>query len=580
MAIAARLPPGLPAMTGSMGEGAGGWGGDRAGAEQASLGRVTRACVAGVGLASVALVAAAIAPMADRAAAAHGPPNIVLITTDDQTFEQLRVMRHTRRLMLDGGTSFTRSYASFPLCCPARATWLTGQYAHNHGVLQNAARNGGGYPSLRDPGRVLPVWLRGAGYDTAFVGKWLHGYHGLRRPPGWDVWWALSQRGMVRYYDYEVADSLGGATAFGDAAREYQTDLLTDRYAVPYIRARARLAADPPPLGGARPFFLHVSLLAPHWGTGRSDAAGRRCAGGKPFAPETARAKPAPRHATRFRRAQLPNPESFDERDLSDKPRYLRRRPIEPALERTITARYRCSLAALLAADEAVADIHRALEATGLGDHTVVIFTSDNGYMNGEHRLPGEKTLPYEEAIHVPMLISGPGIPAGLEVGAPVSDVDLAPTILNLADARPSPLLARPLDGRSLVPYLAGRADRERAVVIEAKRALHGPKGGPYVSRSWVGLRTKRYTYVEHYQARGVSPALARQLPIGAGERTDVELYDERRDPFQLSSKAASGAYARVREALAGELAELRSCAGPGCEARVRVPPPRRQAPR
>jgi len=522
--------------------------------------------------------AAVAAPMAgDRAAAAYVPPNIVLITTDDQTFEQLRVMKRTRELMVDGGTSFTRSYAAFPLCCPARATWLTGQYAHNHGVLQNAPRNGGGYQSLREPGKVLPVWLRLAGYDTAFVGKWLHGYHGLQRPPGWDTWWGLSQPSMVRYYDYEVADSRGGSTGFGRSAHEYQTDLLTDRYAVPYIRARARLAANPPPLARARPFFLHVSLLAPHWGTGRSDAAGRRCAGGEPFAPETSRAKPAPRHASRFRHAELPNPESFNERDVSDKPRYLRRPPIDRKLERTITERYRCSLASLLAADEAVHRIHRALAAHGFADDTVVIFTSDNGYMNGEHRLPGEKSQPYEEAIHVPMLISGRGVPAGLEVGAPVADVDLVPTILGLAHARPPSLLARPLDGRSLVPYLGGRADPERAVLIEAKRALRGPEGGPYVSRSWVGLRTKRYTYVEHYRAASVPAGLAGRLPIAAGARTDVELYDERRDPFQVSSEAENPSYARVRRTLAAELAELRGCAGAGCEARVRVPAPRRE---
>jgi arylsulfatase A-like enzyme len=520
----------------------------------------------------VAGVAIAVLPGAqsgEPAAAQSASPNIVLITTDDQTFESLRVMKRTRRLMVEGGTSFARSYASFPLCCPARATWLTGQYAHNHGVLQNAARNGGGYGALREPGKVLPVWLKAAGYDTAFVGKWLHGYEGLERPPGWDVWWGLSQPSMVRYYDYEVADSLGGSTAFGSSDAHYQTDLLTNRYAVPYIGARARQG----PL--AAPFFLHVSYIAPHWGSGRADAAGRRCAGGLPFAPETARAKPAPRHAKHFRRAPLPSPHSFNERDVSDKPRYLRSKPIGRAAERAISERYRCSLAALLSADEAVARIHDALQVNGLADETVVILTSDNGYMNGEHRVPGEKSLPYEEAIHVPMLISGRGIPAGLEVGAPVADVDLAPTILALANAHPPDDLSRPLDGRSLTPYLAGQSDSARAVLIEAKRALGGPEGGPYVSRSWIGLRTKRYTYVEHYRARGVPADLAPGLPIAAGERTDVELYDERRDPFQLDNHAWSEAYVPVRRALASELGEMRACAGRTCEARLRVPRPR-----
>jgi len=511
----------------------------------------------------------------EPAAAQYVPPNIVLITSDDQTFESLRVMKRTRRLMIDGGTSFERSYASFPLCCPARATWLTGQYAHNHGVLQNAAKNGGGYGSLREPGKVLPAWLQAGGYDTAFVGKWLHGYQGFERPPGWDVWWGLSQRSMVRYYDYEVADSLGGSTTFGSSDAEYQTDLLTDRYAVPYIRARARMGTGLPlGVGAPPPFFLHVSYIGPHWGSGRADTASRRCAGADPFAPETARAKPAARHATRFRRARLPTLPSFNERDVSDKPAYLRREPIDAEGERAITERYRCSLAALLSVDGAVGRIQHALAANGFADDTVVIFTSDNGYMNGEHRLPAEKAQPYEESIHVPMLISGRGIPAGLEIGAPVADVDLAPTILDLAAVHPPADTARPFDGRSLVPYLAGRTDGERVVLIETKRALRGPDGGPYVSRSWLGGRTKRYTYVEHYRARGVTAELAPGLPIGAGELTDVELYDERRDPFQLDNLATSEAYAPVRRALASGLGEMRSCASRDCDSRLRIPPP------
>ena len=525
---------------------------------------------------AVVASAGAAASGGEPAAAQYVPPNIVLITSDDQTAESLRVMERTRRLMAEGGTKFTRSYASFPLCCPARATWLTGQYAHNHGVLQNTARNGGSYTSLREPGKVLPVWLKEAGYDTAFVGKWLHGYEGLERPPGWDVWWGLTQPSMTSYYDYEVADSRGGATAFGSSEPDYQTDVLTDRYAIGYIRARAQLGEGLPISAGAPPFFLHVSYIGPHWGSGREDAAGRRCANGEPFVPETARSKPAPRHATRFRGAPLPNPRSFNEGDVSDKPSHLQAEPIDRAAGLAIKERYRCSLASLLSVDEAVGRIHHALEASGFADDTVVIFTSDNGYMNGEHRLPGGKVQPYEEAINVPLLISGRGIPAGLGVQDPVSNVDLAPTILDLANARPPAGLARPFDGRSLVPYLAGHGDPQRAVLIEAKRALRGPRGGPYVSRSWVGLRSKRYTYVNHFRARGVTPELARELPIGSGKLTDVELYDERRDPFQLENRAASEAYAPVRRALASGSSELRSCSGRPCGARLQVPRPRR----
>ena len=124
-------------------------------------------------------------------------------------------MRRVTQLIGERGITFDNSIASFPLCCPARATWITGQYAHNNGVLDNTERNGGGYESLVDPGKVLPVWLEARGYDTALVGKWLHDYRRLKPPPGWDRWNGLVPPTVTRYYDYEIADSKGGSTVAG-----------------------------------------------------------------------------------------------------------------------------------------------------------------------------------------------------------------------------------------------------------------------------------------------------------------------------------------------------------------------------
>ena len=376
--------------------------------------------------------AAAGGGAAGRAVAAPGSPNVVLITTDDQTLASLEVMKRTRALIGDRGATFERYFASYPLCCPARTTWITGQYPHNHGVIDNQPDSGGGYENLRDPERVLPAWLDAAGYDTALAGKWIHNYPGLAPPPGWDRWWGLVPATVTSYYDYELADSDGGLVPYGNDEADYQTDVLTRDYAVPYITAHA---ADPDP------FFLHVAYTAPHWGVGRRRRGRRRCASPKPFSFDTARAKPAPRHAESFRRRELPRPPSFDEersrRQAGDRPQgeadqpggATRHRPPLPLRAREPARRRRGRRA----------DRRRRSKPPGLAESTYVIFTSDNGYMHGEHRIRSGKLQPYEEAIRLPMLIRGPGIAAGdARPEAPVGDVDLVPTIMELTAAPPA----------------------------------------------------------------------------------------------------------------------------------------------
>ena len=304
-----------------------------------------------IALLAVALLALTplVAGDGEDASGAVRKPNIVLITTDDQTLASLRVMDRVQRELVDRGVTFENALATFPLCCPSRASWITGQYAHNHGVIDNQERNGGGYQALREPDKVLPAWLDAGGYDTALVGKWLHDYRTLDPAPGWDRFWALTAPTMVNYYGYEVTDSRGGRVRYGKDADDYVTDALTRDYALPYIRQHER---DPDP------FFLHVSYIAPHWGRGRNDAAGRRCANGKPFAFETAKAKPAPRDAGAFGEAKLPTPPSFNEADMSDKPGAVRGRERLSRREiRVVTERYRCELASLLAVDRAVGEI-------------------------------------------------------------------------------------------------------------------------------------------------------------------------------------------------------------------------------
>jgi N-acetylglucosamine-6-sulfatase len=372
---------------------------------------------------------------------------------------------------------------------------------------------------------------------------------------------------MVNYYGYEVTDSRGGRVRYGKDADDYVTDALTRDYALPYIRQHER---DPDP------FFLHVSYIAPHWGRGRNDAAGRRCANGKPFAFETAKAKPAPRDAGAFGEAKLPTPPSFNEADMSDKPGAVRgRERLSPREIRVVTDRYRCELASLLAVDRAVGEITAAIDEAHLSRRTYVIFTSDNGYMHGEHRIRAEKVQPYEEALRVPLVIAGPAIPPGVTVDDPVANVDLAPTILELAEVQVPDALQRPVDGRSLAPYTYGRGDPDRAVPIEAKRPPRRSATGTFVAPSWIGVRTARYLYVEHYRAEVPTLAEGFGLEIGAGSVTDVELYDLAADPHELISRHADSAYVVTRAALAGAVGELRRCAGEACRFDLSVPPPR-----
>ena len=509
----------------------------------------------------------------DAEAQAPARPNFIIVMSDDQGPGMMRALPAVARLIGGRGSECENAIASLPLCCPARATLHTGQYAHNHGAKGNNPGSGGGYSALRDPERNLAAWLQAGGYDTAFAGKWLNGLRTPRlAPPGWDEWWSLvgaGGEGLSSFYDYDVFEQGAEPRHFGTRVADYQTDALTREYALPFV---AEHAIDPDP------FFLWLAYHPPHNGLGRADAAGRRCSTGPPGSREGEQsAIPAPRHARRYSRARAPRPPSFDEADVTDKPALVRRRP---RLDRTDLERierdYRCGLAALLALDQAVEAIVSELRETGQLERTVLVFTADHGVLAGEHRIPRGKNQPYEEAIGVPLMISGPGVARGRRVAAPVANADLAPTILELARASPPAELARPIDGRALVPQLAGTVGgRDRAIQIEGRdntvRTRHGFK-----VRSYVGVRTSRYSYVEYRRAGFDSRADGIAAAIGAGRTTERELYDLPRDPHQLANRDRDPRYAAARTALAALLARLERCSGPECVVAKRVPRPSR----
>ncbi len=318
-------------------------------------------------------------------------PNVVVIMTDDQTAASLRVMANVRRLLAERGTTFTRSFTVYPQCCPSRASVLTGQYAHNHGVLGNSPP-AGGYVKL-DHSNTLPVWLEDAGYHTAHIGKYLNGYGAgdpLEIPPGWSEWRGSVDPSTYRYTGYTLNEEGTLSTYAG-----YQTDVYAAK-AVNVIERRAPLA---------RPFFLSVAFLAPH--------------SGAPADPDDPGAgivtpSPAPRHRDAFSSEPLPTPPSFNEADVSDKPAGISGRVLlPPARIAAIRENYQQELESLLAVDQAVARIIGALRESGELANTFVIFTSDNGFFHGEHRIAQGKNLPYEPAIRVPLVVRGPGVPAG-----------------------------------------------------------------------------------------------------------------------------------------------------------------------
>jgi arylsulfatase A-like enzyme len=446
-------------------------------------------------------------------AAAAERPNIVVVTTDDQRADDMRALPKVRRLIGGAGTTFENSYVNYPLCCPSRATFLTGQYSHNHGVTWNFFPHGG-YYAFRNQRETLPVWLQRAGYHTALVGKYLNEY-GERDPReipvGWDDWYGGVDPSTYHYFGFTLNEN-GRLRHYGKRPRDYQTDVIA-RKAVGIIGERAPRR---------QPFFLWVTPTAPHTVTDTARAEGTP-------------AVPAPRHAKRFAKARLPRPPSFDEADMSDKPEILRNLPaFTPDQVATLTEHYRGRLGSLLAVDEAVAAMVAALRRAGELDNTLFVFTSDNGWLIGEHRIRGQKYLGFEESIKVPLMVRGPGFPAGRGVKQQASNVDLAPTFLQVARARPG----RRQDGVSLLRLL-GRRPPKRDLLVET--GANGP-GLP----TYAQLHTRRWVLED----------------VSTGE---VELYDLSRDPFQLQNLAYDPSFAGIRAKLEGRLDELRDCAGSSC---------------
>jgi arylsulfatase A-like enzyme len=461
----------------------------------------------------------------DPAAAAQSPPNIVVIETDDQTLESMRVMDNVKSLIADHGATFENSFVNYSLCCPSRATFLTGQYMHNHGVLGNNPPDGGfeRFQELHGENN-LAVWLEDAGYYTGMVGKYLNGYtNDPRVPAGWSDWHAAADDADpdddLMAYDYTLNNN-GSMVSYGESPAEFKQDVLTGK-AVGFVNRRAPKA---------QPFFLWLTYTAPHGGGPDPNP-------NQPFncgSSETlGTAKPAPRHAHAFDTEPLPMPPNFNEADVSDKPADIRRRPrLTSGRIADIRRKYRCELESLLSVDEGVKRVVDALRAKRELSSTLLVYTSDNGFFHGEHRIPDRKTKFYEESIRVPLMIRGPGmgIPRRVTVSDLTTNADLAPTLVDVADATPGLVM----DGVSLIPVAQEPGIEEgRELLIE--------------QHNLAAIRTEGHVYAEW----------------NSGER---EFYDLAEDPFQLRSRHDDPDYASVRAQLAARLHRLKVCAGPSCQ--------------
>ncbi|WP_157270041.1 sulfatase family protein [Azohydromonas aeria] len=427
---------------------------------------------------ALALPAAGLA-QALPAAAAPGKPNIVFVVADDLDYELHTHMAQLRALVTDQGVQFMNHFVSLSLCGPSRATMLRGQFGKSTGIVDNQGPYGGFEKFFLDglESSTYATWLKAAGYRTALMGKYLNTYPSpesgpLYVPPGWDTWFVPNGGNEYGQYNYSVNDN-GVALSFGSAAADHFHDVMQAR-AVRFLR-EAAAAPD------GKPFLLVVTPFLPHGPT-----------------------IPPPRYKPLFPGVKAPRPPNYNEADVSDKPGWLRSLPLlnETAMKR-IDAQYRHRRQCAQALDDLMAALVNTLAETGTLSNTYVFFTSDNGYFNGEHRIPSNKTRPYEESIRIPLVARGPGIPAGRQVRALTANVDVASTLAELGGARPAGFV----DGRSLVPYLRGQAPARwrRSLLLESQP--------PEVNGRWQsyrGLRTAddkvlvlwNYGFGEYYDLR------------------------------------------------------------------------------
>lgn len=440
-------------------------------------------------------------------------PNVVLLLLDDARYDDMSTLPEVARRVGDQGATFTRFYSSFPLCCPARATLLTGQYPHNHGVLSNVQPSGG-FKEFRDAS-TLATWLDPT-YRTGLIGKYFNQYAPPYQPPGWDEWMVPAATYNYTGSKWYLDRGAGGAYT---TMTGYQTDRMAD-LSVGFIQRNA--PSD-------QPFFLYTGIVAPH--------------AGSPADPDDISGFPTPYVDPKYRdrfAGMRPRDPAFNEADVSDKP--LQPSALTSAEVAGLTETNAQRREASLSAQDAITRVLDALEASGELDDTYVVFMSDNGYILGEHRIRGGKLAPYEVANRIPMMVRGPGITPGTVIDDTSAQVDFAPTVMAMA-GQPIP---SSVDGQNLLPRLRDPAavdDTRRAVVIEATNVKATTDPLPWL---YHGVVSGSWKYIER-------------------ENGKKELYNLNSDPSELTNLAGDPAYSAKRSDLAALLTTYRWCRGAAC---------------
>ena len=414
-----------------------------------------------------------------------GRPNIILILTDDMDRGLINYMPNVQNLLMKEGTTFKNYFVNVPNCCPSRASMFRGQFAHHTGLLTNKAPNGG-FERFRDLGLEqsnIATWFKKAGYRTAIMGKYLNGYPAGERSyvaKGWDEWY-VGIKGL--YFNYELNEN-GKPVIYKNDPADYETDVFA-RKAIDFISRTSY----------REPFFLYISVPAPH--------------SLKPDQPSV----PAPRHQKLFGGLKAPRSPSFNEKDVSDKPRYIRALTLLTDEEiRKIDDWYRARVRSMQAVDDLLLSVLNELNRTNTSQSTYVFFTSDNGFQLGEHRIRIGKARPYDESTNVPLVIRGPGVCRGKITPRIAQNVDLAPTFADLAGFS----VPEFVDGASLVGiFHVSKTVPEKwknEALIQNWTANDAPERPQFTA-----LRSKEFLYVEHRDG-------------------ETELYDVKSDPYQVQS--------------------------------------------
>jgi N-acetylglucosamine-6-sulfatase len=449
--------------------------------------------------------------VAPTAAVAARPPNIVFVLVDDMRWDEMRAAGHpfldTPHLdrLAREGMRFANAFATTPLCSPSRATFLTGQYAHTHGIVDNTARASQDLPTF-------PRALQQAGYTTGFFGKWHMGNDDSPRP-GFTRWVAMPGQG-------EAIDPHLNVDGQRRQVPGYVTDVLTD-FAERFIQE-----------AGPRPFLAYLAHKAVHPNLVQRDDGSTGALPGQPGGFVA-----AGRHRGRYAGREMPRRASAFKPPV-DKPALWRRIGDLPPLGRetaTTDEEIRGRLEMLLAVDDSLGRLLAALERHGSLADTVVVFTSDHGYFYGEHGLNDERRLAYEEAIRIPLLVR---FPARVRAGSVATDLvlslDLAPTLLELAGLK----VPAGMQGRSLVPIFDDAPrDWRSSFLIEYFSDTVFPR---IRNMGYAAVRTGRHKYIEYRELEGMN-----------------ELYDLQADPSEERNLVGVPAAAPLLQQMQAELRRL-----------------------